>query len=190
MIHPAETAAASCVAALRAAPRPIRPDSGKEIVPKVYFSWDNEQTQVALDIADDPAALLDMKAEIVGNPRWMNLSIALGPAEFALGDVIGLAVLAEGEVALTPLLRSREGNAVQDTGLGGSLTFGPGSRPGVLLHKLTGADPAVGAARFHTLILPLPKQSFYLRLLDLRLFVVPVAADAEPDLPRLGSFAV
>lgn len=190
MTHPAETAFVRCLAGLRAAPKPIRAEPGKPVAPQVYLSWDAEQAQVALDVADDPGTLLTMSAEITGTPRWITLSIALGTAEFVVGEVLGLAVRAEGALVLAPFLRSRRGETMQDTGFGESLSLGMGAQPGVLLHKLTGGDPMVGPAQFHTLILPLPKHSFRLRLLDLRLFVLPAALGAEPDLPRLGSFAL
>ena len=190
MTHPAELSAMRCLAALRAAPKPVRAEPGKAFVPQVYFSWDAEQAQVALNVTDDPGSLLSMAAEITGTPRWITLSIALGSGEFALGEVLGLAIRAEGELVLAPFMRSRRGETLQDTGFGEGLTLGTQAKTGVLLHKLTGGDPMVGQAQFHTLILPLPKQSFHLRLLDLRLFVLPAALGAEPDLPRLGSFAL
>ena len=190
MTHPAELSVMRCLAALRALAKPARAEPGKPFVPQVSFWWDAEQAQVALNVTDDPGALLAMSAEITGSPRWISLSIALGKAEFVLGDVLGLAMRAEGALVLAPFIRSRLGETTQDTGFGESLTFGPEARAGVLLHKLTGGDPMVGQAQFHTLILPLPKHSFRLRLLDLRLFVLPAALGAEPDLPRLGSFAL
>lgn len=190
MTHPAEQAAARCLAQLRAAPRPIRPEPGKPIVPQVYLSWDSAQAQVALDVAGDPAALLSLSAEITGTPRWMTLSIALGNFEFLAGEVLGLALQATGDLGLAPFVRSRLGQTTQDTGFGESLPAGTDARPAVLLRKLTGGDPMVGPAQFHTLILPLPRHSFRLRLVDLRLFVLPAALGAEPDLPRLGSFAL
>ena len=189
MTHPAERAAARCVADLRAAPRPLRPVSGKPVVPQVHFYWDSEQAQVALELAEDPGALVTLSAEITGRPRWITLSIALGNTEFAAGDVLGLALRAEGAMTLSPLIRSRRGDAMQDTAFGEILNLDIDPRPCVLLHKLTG-EPMVGPPQFHTLILPLPKDSFRLRLVDLRFFVVPAARQAEPDLPRLGSFAV
>lgn len=190
MTHPAELAASRCLAALRAAPRPLRPLSGKPVVPQVYFSWDSDQAQVALQLDDDAEALLSLTADITGTPRWNTLSIALGNTEFAEGEVLGLALRAEGAGTLTPLIRSRRGETMQDTGFGESLTPSAGPRPGVLLRRLSGGDPMVGPPQYHTLILPLPRESFRLRLVDLRLFVLPAALGAEPDLPRLGTFAL
>lgn len=190
MTHPAERAAARCLADLRAAPRPIRPESGKPVVPQVYFSWDAEQAQVTLDLTEDHSALAAISASITGVPRWINLSIALGVAEFVEGDVLGLALRADGIMGLSPLIRSRVGPAMQDTGIGETLTQDPDLRPRVLLRHLTKGDPTVGPPQYHTLILPLPKESFRLRLIDLRLFVLPAALGASPDLPRLGSFAL
>ena len=94
------------------------------------------------------------------------------------------------DLGLAPFVRSRLGQTTQDTGFGESLPAGTDARPAVLLHKLTGGDPMVGPAQYHTLILPLPKHSFRLRVVDMRLFVLPAALGAEPDLPRLGSFAL
>lgn len=190
MTHPAERAAARCLADLRAAPRPIRPESGKPVVPQVYFSWDAEQAQVTLDLTEDHSALAAISASITGVPRWINLCLALGNTEFAAGDVLGLATRAEGARVATPVVRSRHGQTMQDTDLGESLALVAEGRPQVLLRQLTSGDPMVGLAQYHTLILPLPRESFDLRLLDLRLFVLPAASGAAPDLPRLGSFAL
>jgi hypothetical protein len=201
MTHPAEIAAARCLAALRALPKPVRAEPGKPVVPQLNFHWDAEQAQVTLDLIDDPGALLSMTATVAGTPRWLTLSVALGNVEFAVGEVIGLAARAElpedalpeselFEWTLAPLIRSRSGQTAQDTSFGESLAFGPRTPPGVLLRKLRGGDPMVGPPQFHTLILPLPHRSFRLRLNDLRLFVLPANAQAEPDLPRLGSFAI
>jgi hypothetical protein len=189
MTHPCEATAAERLTALRALPRPVRIDHGRHPVPQVYFSWDVERANVEMELLDRPGALAVVRAAITGAPRWINLSLALGAARFAAGDTLGLAISASADrdFRMAPFLRSRKGDLTVDSRFAETLALGPAPGTAVLLHPLAEGDTLAGAEQFHTLILPLPADSFTLVLSDLRFLVLedtgPLAA---PTLGGLG----
>lgn len=187
MTHPSEHAAAERLSALRALPRPARIETGKHLVPQVYFSWDADRAQVEMELLDQPGALAAVRAAITGAPRWINLSVALGTAAFAPGDTLALAVLASmnRDFTMTPFLRSRRAEGTKDSRFAESLALGSAPRPTVLLNALAEGDALVEAEQFHTLILPLPADSFTLVLSDLRFLVLEGAGALAA--PTLGS---
>jgi hypothetical protein len=192
MTHPSETLAARALSAVRALPRPFRAEPGKPIVPDLYAAWDARSAKVSFELVDDPGALLALRVEVEGAPRWLSLNLVLGTEAFAPGDVLGLALAARADSPLTlaPYVRSRLGEVTRDTTIDDAIEVGTGFRPVVRLLGLAEGDGLTDVAQFHTLILPLPQQSFTLVIRDLRVFVQAVGAAALPSLPDLGSFAL
>lgn len=187
MTHPCEAIAAQRLSALRALPRPVMIEQGKHPVPQVYFSWDVERAKVEIELVNQPGALAVVRATITGAPRWINLSLALGMASFAPGDTLALAVSVsmDRDFAMAPFLRSRKGDVTRDSRFAETLALGPVPRTTVLLHLLAKDDALVEAEEFHTLILPLPAESFTLVLTDLRFLVLEGAGPLAA--PTLGS---
>lgn len=189
MTHPCEDIAALRLSALRALPRPVMIEPGRHPVPQVYFSWDAERARVEMELAERPGALAEVRAAITGAPRWINLSLALGTASFSAGDTLALAISAgmDRDFAMAPFLRSRKADVIQDSRFAETLTLGPALRTAVLLHPLAKGDALVEEEQFHTLILPLPAESFALVLSDLRFLVLEGAGPlAAPTLGSLG----
>lgn len=157
------------------------------LVEGIYFSWDDTDAEVRLDLTSPPGQLCSLDGRIAGEPGWLTLNIALGNWRFAPGDVFGLVADVSG-ASCTPYLRSRESDGWSDTALpaldGGKVA------PRTILQCFDAHDGAVGPESFHTLVLPLPRRSFSWTLRDLAIFTLPASAGLRPEPLSLSSFAI
>lgn len=168
----------------------MRIERHAEVVPGLYFSWDSDEGQVELDLADEPGALLALQAQVTGAPRWLSMSVVLGEVRLEPAQALGLAAAgwADGPRDILPFLRSRRGDTMGDTHFAEPLRFSDRLGHVAALKGLAAGDAATGAELFHTLILPLPQESFRLVLADLRLFVLHRDPGAALD-ETLGGLA-
>ncbi|TKA84353.1 hypothetical protein [Sulfitobacter sp. 15WGC] len=154
------------------------------MVDGIYFSWDDENGAVALEVQSPPGQLCHLTGRISGAPEWLALNISLGVLDFAPGDTFGMAANVSG-APCTPYLRSLHGEMLLDTALQDDLREGP--QP--LLRTFDAHDGAIGQGGFHTLVLPLPRQDFTWALHDMAIFMLPAGKGLRSAPLTLSSFA-
>lgn len=174
MSHSLEIFTAHCVSELRQKTLGGQVVNNAHLAEGIYFSWDDDNARIALDMSSGPQELLSVKGTVEGAPQWFSLNITLGQDRLQAGDVLGLVIEAETATRLTgmPFLRSAwpDGGYV-DTLLQDHLDLAAGHHVQVLLHTVKAEEALTGDA-FLTLVLPLPAANIELSLRDIRLFVV------------------
>lgn len=141
-----------------------------------YISWDTKEGDLTLRLDRPEGGLLRLQADVRRAPRWFGLNLDIGPGVLPVGTVLGLAIRLAGtpQDSLAPFIRTglTDDDPV-DTPLTDPLRFGPVPAATSLLHQIDTNSPLAQDRGFHTLVLPLPKHSFTLDLLGLRLFALP-----------------
>lgn len=174
MAHPAETTLARTLAALRQTTLsgPAEPD--KRLVEGLYISWEAE-ANVTLTL-DSPAEQgLTLSAKMERAPGWFGLNLDLGAVAFAPGSLLGIVLDLTGRLdrGRMPFIRSGLKGSREDTMLDETIPEDVSSGVTVLMHDVFADSVLTHEAAFHTLVLPMPLQSFELTLADLRIFVLP-----------------
>lgn len=190
MPHIAEVTMARNIAALResARPGPIDPDT--RLVDGIYASWDPE-ANLSLDVKGPAQNGLNLQGTIRKAPRWFSLNLDLGTGTFSPGSVLGFVVRAEGALDRNKQLfvRSALKGTQDDTLLDESPGRGTQALPQIVLHNVLPDSPLTWENAFHTLILPLPTETFSLILVDLRVFVVSPETGRACAAPTLAKAA-
>ncbi|RGP35317.1 hypothetical protein [Pseudotabrizicola alkalilacus] len=167
-------------------------EESKHVSHNVYFCWDKANGSAAITLNSAEGRLLDADIVVTGTPGWFTLNFGLGFGQFQAGDTLGLvwSVQSSLQTNLYPFVRSVVGDDRLDTQLADPirLTQSPGRT--VQLHTIQPQDPLAWAKNFHTLVIPLPKQSFRLDLEDMRLFHAPRATGTVTQTPTLASLAI
>ncbi|MDA7429620.1 hypothetical protein PGB28_14210 [Primorskyibacter aestuariivivens] len=189
MPHPVELAASRMVADLRLNPQLRRDSNVLTLTEGAYFSWDETNGEVALDVTPELGAIMHLKAWVSKVPNWFSFNFEMGDAAFTAGDVLGIALEYEGFAGetLKPFLRTARDGVLEDTVLQDWLEGSAARETRVLLHQIRAVDPAAGAPGYHTLVLPLPLRDFTMELRDMRLFVIPAARVGQLVQPTLGA---
>lgn len=191
MRHRAELAAETALAGLGRIQLPLQVNGRVAIAPQVHLGWDEDEGAAAVTLLPEPGGLIAIKAEVVGAPRWVNLSIGLGEVAFQAGELPGLALDAALTPAgrLSPLLRTEGGGPTVDTVFDEGIALDARLAPRVALRPLRQGEGILRPAGIRWLILPLPCDSFLLRIRALRMFVLDRPGLAALDDQTLGSFA-
>ncbi|MBN8293655.1 hypothetical protein JI664_16910 [Rhodobacter sp. NTK016B] len=183
-MHNCETNSLALCEQLRAAvasePGTRRPVTNNEkIVDGVYLSWDDSQGEVQCHRVLSEGALLDLNVMVSGKPGWMSLNFELGTATFTPGVTLiaALSVQAEGMGTIRPFIRSQGPEGWETTPDWRDTAFdweADMSHDGVkiLPCSVKGEAPLAIPEGFHTLVVPLPTETFRLTLKDLRLLAM------------------
>lgn len=192
MPHPCVEDTATTLHHLRQATITATAEDGGHISPNVYFSWDGAQAEVAIAVQSVPGQLLTAEVTLQGSPRWFALNIGLGAGAFTAGDSFGLVIDAGSTVPFEchGFVRSSKDGETFDTTLAEEIRLAPAGGRSVVLHSIAASDPLVWAGQYHTLIIPLPKQSFRLDLRDLRLVHLDASDAAMAGQRTLTAVAV
>ena len=176
MLHPCIVETMNTLDQLRRATIGGKAGESAHLSYNVYFCWDQQGADVDIALSSQPGHLLTADIALRGTPEWFTLSIGLGSGTFGVGDTLGLAVDLSATAAfdLAPFIRSVDGGKRHDTHLADAARIGNGTvGPALLLHTVDAHEPLAWAGSFHTLIIPLPRQSGKLELRDMRLFHAP-----------------
>jgi hypothetical protein len=160
--------------------------------PNVYFCWDKQSAQVDIMASSGAGDLLSAEIKVKGTPQWFTLNFGLGSGTFAKGDTLGLVLQgsASPTADLHPFVRSVEdGGDRNDTLLADSARLGANTSQSVILHEIEAHEPLAWAKKFHTLIIPLPKHDFTLKLMDMRVFSIEAAETGALRAKTLASAA-
>lgn len=177
MTHSCVLSSAEMIAALRNETVSGKVESDVHIVPGLYFNWDTEHGDVAIEASSEPGTLLHIRARLRSTPQWFTLNLSLGAGGFAPGDVLGLVweMSGNGAFDLSPFIRSSDAGSLADTDLEDALHVTAAPAVGVTLHTVRPEDGLSWTKDYHTLVLRLPMQDFELKLTDLRFFVIPAS---------------
>ena len=194
-MHPTEQVSADAIARLREADLAGPAESNAPIVPGISLSWDTEVPGLRLDIASAPGEVLAIEQVVENAPRWLELHIALGPATFVPGDILGLALEARGFEAdeLSFFVRTFLDDRFLNTDLVEPMPGARKHKVRTVLYTVASTDPIVEPGRFHTLIMRMPKRSGRLVIGNLRFFVLPAGqslATAPPGIDRAADAAL
>ena len=184
LVHICETNSLALCEQLRAAmanmPGTRRPVANNEkIVDGVYLSWDDSQAAVQCHWVQSEGALLDLTVMVSGKPGWMSLNFELGTATFTPGATLiaALSVRTEGMGTIRPFIRTQGPEGWETTPDWRDTAFdweADMSYEGVkiLPCEVNSEAPLAIPEGFHTLIVPLPTETFRLTLKDLRLLAM------------------
>jgi len=139
-----------------------------------------------------PGDLLSADIKVKGTPQWFTLNFGLGSGAFAKGDTLGLVLQgsASPTADLYPFVRSVEEHGERnDTLIADAVRLEPKISQHVILHGVEAHDPLAWARKFHTLIIPLPKRDFTLKLIDMRVFSIDAAETGAQRAKTLASAA-
>lgn len=186
-VHPCEASFEDCLRKLASLPADgAAIQNDKPVVPGLYLSWDAQKGEVQAIARQPEAGVLDLDLTIGAVPRWLALNIGLGRGTLPAGGAIGLAMSLQTEtpVELTPFLRSAAPQGVPpDTRFEQALRFSGQMPVSTSLLRLVAGQTATMPDLFHTLVMPLPRQSGCISIRGLRLFVaaapVPGGASAQ-----------
>lgn len=193
MTHPIELHTARAVQRLRRGHRAKRKPSELFLTKQIYFCWDPQGGEVALETWHKPGMLFGAKATISDRvsdtPAWMSFNLALHKGRFEAGDILGLTLEYEGFAGDTlPLfIRSARNGGISDSYLHQPLQGHKHRAVQTLLHSVHGHSALCGPTAFHTLVFPLPSRDFRFVLYDLRLFVLPAERGLHLGPDRLGT---
>ena len=191
MIHPCAQVAADTIATLRRTGLSRPAQSEERIIPEFFFSWDPEQGEVQADITAGPDALLTIRAQVRGEPRWFLFGLGLGPGRFDGGDVIGLAtdMQADADLELRPTIRSHTEQERLDAEFDAPLKATAERDVSVLLYPVFAEEGLSQAEEYQMLVWHLPLRDFELTVFDMSLFVLPSGLNPGPVPVTLASFA-
>lgn len=184
MTHSVVAQTSSLLQQLRQATFTGLAEESRHVSHNVYFCWDKANGAADITVTSVEGGLLSADIAVSGAPDWFTLNIGLGFGAFRAGETLGLALSASStaQTVLRPFVRSVVAGEGHDTHLTDPirLALSPGGI--LLLHTIQPYEALAWAQEFHTLIIPLPKQSFRLDLQDMRLFHAtgPAAPSAQP----------
>ena len=161
--------------ALRAEVSSGAAENNEEIVPGVYLSWDEDETQIDI-IYDSPDwASLSLDYTVQGTPRWLSLNLALGEGQFEPGDVIGLVLegYAAGKLIIPVRLRSSIEGETFDTVCDDTIAIYPNNGVSTVLMTIEYGNSVAGREGYHTLMLGLPAGRAAMTLRNMRVFRMP-----------------
>lgn len=167
-------------------------EESAHLSPNVYFCWDKQSAQVDIMASSGTGDLLSADIKVKGTPQWFTLNFGLGSGAFAKGDTLGLVLQgsASPTADLYPFIRSVEdGGDRNDTLLADSVRLGSNISQHVILHEIEAHEPLAWAKKFHTLIIPLPKHDFTLKLKGMRVFSIDAAGTGVQRAKTLASAA-
>lgn len=185
MTYPLVFSLAQRISSLRGAKWHGAVSPNQPISDGVYFSWDDEMGEVAIDV---DTRLPDKLAAIAGQvrtaPRWLSLNIELGASVLKPGDMLGLVIEHEGGGTgnLDLMIRTGRKGTLGDTKIAPPLPLTKARSVVTLLHRVAEDTPLTWDDAYHTLVIHLPKSGVTLDLCNLTLFVVPAGScfNAEP----------
>lgn len=189
MAHPVITEITHQLDQLRSATFSCVVEESAHLSPNVYFCWDKQSAQVEIMASSHPGSLLSAEIKVKGTPQWLTLNFGLGRGSFAKGDRLGIVM----QGSATPVadlfcfVRSVEESDRNDTILSDPVRLQPQVSQHIILHQIESHEPLAWAKNFHTLIIPLPKRDFSLRLVDMRVFTLPAEATASQRPATLAS---
>ncbi|PWE30816.1 hypothetical protein C4N9_03400 [Pararhodobacter marinus] len=153
--------------------------NNERLVPDLYLSWDDSQGAVQCHRILSEGTLLDLNVMISGEPGWVSLNIELGTASFTPGATL-IAILnaqAEGLGTIRPFIRTQGPEGWESTPDWRDTAFDWEADMGydgvkILPCSVRDDAPLAIPEGFHTLVVPLPTESFRLTLKDLRMVVI------------------
>lgn len=154
----------------------VQVTSDERISPGVYFSWDQEAGDVAIDMRASRPGAFSVRATVQKTPEWFSLNFSLGSGGFEPGSVLGLLVQGQSSQGLsTPVfVRSAQPEAgYEDTPLSDPLHILKRFATSAVLHVVQPEDPLTWPTAFHTLVVQLPPTDFDFELHVLKVFTLP-----------------
>jgi hypothetical protein len=190
-MHPIEEFSSALIARLRIAELSGPAESNAPLVPGISLSWNPDAKGLKVDATSAPGTLLRIEQIVEEAPRWLELHVALGHATFVPGDILGLALRAEGFGDEGPsfFVRTFLDDRFLNTDLVEPLPTARARAVRTVLYTIASTDPIVEPGRFHTLIMRIPKRSGRLAIGDLRLLVLPAARGLNTASPILARAA-
>lgn len=166
-------------------------ENNDEIVPGIYLSWDEEDTEIAIAYESPDWAALSLDYTVKGAPRWLSLNLALADGRFEVGDVIGLIV--EGYAAesrsITLRLRSKIEDETFDASWEETIDLHPDNGVSAALRTIEPFDGIGGREGYHTLVFGLPAKSGSMTIRAMRVFLMPGSRGLRSDSGTLSSAA-
>lgn len=181
LTHPCVVQSLAMQADLRRTRSSLQAQPGVPFVPGVLFRWDPADAGACVVREAEDGALLTADITMAPGAGQICLEFDLGPGSFVPGDVIGLVLYAGARGAargsqpgrLVPHVRSAGAGGTQDTVLAESFALGPEPGVALVLHRVGPGDALTWLQDAHVLVLPLPRQTHTLSLVDLRFLFVP-----------------
>lgn len=186
MAHPAEAAAETLIAGLRRRRADMAlPADGEVFLPGLWGSFDDAEGALSGRCVAGDGALLRVSIAVERPGRWCTLSMDLGATALPEGAIIGLvADLQSSRPSHVGLqLRAIHGPEIHDIAFDEGFTLAPEGGAQVALLEVAPGSVLSAPDQRLVVVMDLPQTALEIVIRDMRLFVLPAADAAPPELP-------